>query len=76
MATDSANQEFRGETSTGVYALYTYTSDKGVDMYEYMRCDVDSNGNFVIDLTFLTPASAFSASVKDIQAVLDGIKLP
>ena len=71
--TSSSGEEVRGETSTGAFVAYTYTSDKGVEIVDYLRCDIDPAGTFVIDFTFLAPSSTFDADL--LSTVLDGIKL-
>jgi hypothetical protein len=74
VVTDNSNAEIRGETSTGKYVLYAYTSDKGAQLYDYLRCDTAPDGSFVIDFTFITPASKFDTTIDDLTAMLDGIK--
>jgi hypothetical protein len=76
VVTDKSNAEIRGETSTGKYVLYMYTSDKGASLYDYLRCDTAPDGSFVIDFTFITPASKFDTTIDDLTAMLDGIKFP
>ena len=55
--------------------LYTYTSDKGATLYDYLRCDTSPDGSFVIDFTFITPASKFDTTIDDLTAMLDGIQV-
>jgi len=74
VVTDSDNAELRGTTSTGLYVLYSYTNDKGALLYEYLRCDASADGSFIVDFSFITPASKFNATIDDLTAILDGFK--
>lgn len=76
VATDSSGKELRGTTTAGVYVLYSYNDKDGTPQYEHLRCDVDSTAAFVVDLSFITPQSAFDSTANDLKATIDGIKFP
>jgi hypothetical protein len=76
VATDNSGKEIRGKTSTGLYVLYSYNDKDGVPEFDYLRCDVDPTGTYVLDLTFISPQSEFGTTSDDLTAMIDGIKFP
>lgn len=76
VATDNSGKEIRGTTAAGLYVLYAYNDKDGVANFDYLRCDVDPTGTYILDLTFISPQSQFDTTANDLTAMIDGIKFP
>jgi hypothetical protein len=76
VGTQSDGTEARGTTDLGVWVVYDYTSDTGKPMKEYMECDVDPTGSYVIDFTFIVQTKDLTSEVTNLAALTAGIKFP
>lgn len=76
VGTQTDGTEARGTTDLGVWVVYDYTDSNGAASKEYMECDVDPTGAFVIDFTFIVKTSDLKSEVANLTALTAGIKFP
>ena len=76
VGTQSDGSEARGTTDLGVWVVYDYTDSKGAPSKEYMECDVDPTGSYVVDFTFIVKTKDLTSEVTNLAALTAGIKFP
>jgi hypothetical protein len=76
VGTQTDGTEARGTTDYGVWVVYDYTSDTGKPSKEYMECDMDPTGSYIVDFTFIVQTKDLTSEVVNLAALTSGIKFP
>lgn len=72
-------QPMRQVSDTLSYALYRYTmngKNGPRDVVEYIQCQADPTGTFMLEFSFMTPAESFTKTEEDRVFILNSIQFP